>query len=106
MVFDNLTSTLRVELPCEIACDFTSRVRSLPEKTLLHVPSSSRLRMIGVVAQCWHGMAQESNEYAQLEEGRSKLLLSPVPHGLAQRPSPEESLAMGGAPLWVVATTR
>ena len=38
-------------------------------------------RMIASAAQCWHGMAQGSNESSQLEEGRSKLLLSPLPPG-------------------------
>ena len=38
--------------------------------------------MISVVAQCWNGMAQGRDDYAQLEEGRSKLLLSTVPQGL------------------------
>ena len=33
-------------------------------------------------AQCWQGMAQGSNEYSMLEEGRSKLLLAPAPLGL------------------------
>ena len=39
--------------------------------------------MISAVAQCWNGMAQGRDDYAQLEEGRSKLLLSPVPQGLS-----------------------
>ena len=39
--------------------------------------------MISVVAQCWNGMAQGRDDYAQLEEGRSKLLLSTVPQGLS-----------------------
>ena len=39
--------------------------------------------MISAVARCWNGMAQGRDEYAQLEEGRSKLLLSTVPQGLS-----------------------
>ena len=35
--------------------------------------------MISAVAQCWNGMAQGRDDYAQLEEVRSNLLLSPVP---------------------------
>ena len=34
--------------------------------------------MISVVAQCWNGMAQGRDDYAQLEEGRSQAL---VVHG-------------------------
>ena len=70
---------LLVDLPT----DFTQRIRALPSSTILHVPASSRLRMISVVAQCWNGMAQGRDDYAQLEEGRSKLLLSTVPQGLS-----------------------
>ena len=58
-------------------------IRALPSNTVLHVPASCRLRMISVVAQCWNGMAQGRDDYAQLEEGRSKLLLSSVPQGLS-----------------------
>ena len=69
--------------PNDLPSDFTQRIRSLPSNTILHVPASCRLRMISVVAQCWNGMAQERDDYAQLEEGRSKLLLSLVPQGLS-----------------------
>ena len=63
--------------------NFTQRVRLLPANTLLHIPSSCRLRMIAATALCWQGMAQRSNEYSMLEEGRSKLLLaSRCPQGL------------------------
>ena len=73
-----LTSPL-VDLPV----DFTQRIRALPSSTILHVPASCRLRMISVVARCWNGMAQGRDDYAQLEEGRSKFLLSTVPQGLS-----------------------
>ena len=65
---------LHVELPSlHQPPDFTQRVRFLPANTLLHIPSSCRLRMIAATAQCWQGMAQGSNEYSMLEEGRSSL---------------------------------
>ena len=38
--------------------------------------------MIAAVVHCWQGTARGSDEYSQLEEGRSKLLLSPVLRGL------------------------
>ena len=47
--------------------------------TLLHIPSSCRLRMIAATAQCWRNMARSSDDFALLEEGRSKLLLASVP---------------------------
>ena len=37
--------------------------------------------MIAAVAQCWHGTAQGGDENKQLEEGRWKHLLSPMPPG-------------------------
>ena len=55
--------------------NFTWKIRLLPANTLLHTPSSCRLRMIATTAQCW-------NDFALLEEGRSKLLLASVPSGL------------------------
>ena len=79
----NVTPSLTVDLPpVDLPGDFTQRIRALPSNTILHVPASCRLRMISAVAQCWNGMAQGRDDYAQLEEGRSKLLLSPVPQGL------------------------
>ena len=79
-----VTPSLNVDLPLvDLPSDFTQRIRALPSNTVLHVPASCRLRMISVVAQCWNGMAQGRDDYAQLEEGRSKLLLSSVPMGLS-----------------------
>ena len=79
-----VTPSLVVDLPViDLPSDFTQRIRALPSSTVLHVPASCRLRMISVVAQCWNGMAQGRDDYAQLEEGRSKLLLSSVPQGLS-----------------------
>ena len=79
-----VTPSLTVDLPIiDLPSDFTQRIRALPSNTVLHVPASCRLRMISAVAQCWNGMAQGRDDYAQLEEGRSKLLLSPVPQGLS-----------------------
>ena len=76
------TPSLTVDLPhVDLPAGFTQRIRALPSSTILHVPASCRLRMISVVAQCWNGMAQGRDDYAQLEEGRSKLLLSTVPSG-------------------------
>ena len=78
------TPSLTVDLSLvDLPTDFTQRIRALPSSTILHVPASCRLRMISVVAQCWNGMAQGRDDYAQLEEGRSKLLLSTVPQGLS-----------------------
>ena len=78
------TPSLSVDLPLVVLpAGFTQRIRALPSSTILHVPASCRLRMISVVAQCWNGMAQGRDDYAQLEEGRSKLLLSTVPQGLS-----------------------
>ena len=78
------TPCLTVDLPLvDLPADFTQRIRALPSSTILHVPASCRLRMISVVARCWNGMAQGRDDYAQLEEGRSKLLLSTVPQGLS-----------------------
>ena len=78
------TPSLTVDLPpVDLLADFTQRVRALPSSTILHVPASCRLRMISAVARCWNGMAQGRDDYAQLEEGRSKLLLSTVPQGLS-----------------------
>ena len=80
----NPTPTLVVDLPViDLPGEFTQRIRALPSHTMLHVPASCRLRMISVVAQCWKGMAHGRDDYAQLEEGRSKLLLSPVPQGMS-----------------------
>ena len=74
----NVTPSLTVDLPpVDLPGDFTQRIRALPSNTILHVPASCRLRMISAVAQCWNGMAQGLDDYPQLEEGRSKLLLSP-----------------------------
>ena len=79
-----VTPSLTVDLPIiDLPLDFTQRIRVLPSSTILHVPASCRLRMISAVAQCWNGMAQGRDDYAQLEEGRSKLLLSSVPQGLS-----------------------
>ena len=78
------TPSLTVDLPLvDLPTGFTQRIRAVPSGTILHVPASCRLRMISVVAQCWNGMAQGRDDYAQLEEGRSKLLLSTVPQGLS-----------------------
>ena len=79
-----VTPSLTVDLPLvDLPTGFTQRIRALPSSSILHVPASCRLRMISVVAQCWNGMAQGRDDYAQLEEGRSKLLLSTVPQGLS-----------------------
>ena len=73
----------RVELPqLQLPTDFTQRIRLLPANNLLHIPSSCRLRMIAAAAQCWQGTARGSDNFALLEEGRLKLLLSPVLPGL------------------------
>ena len=78
------TPSLTVDFPpVNLPADFTQRVRALPSSTILHVPASCRLRMISAVARCWNGMAQGRDDYGQLEEGRSKLLLSTVPQGLS-----------------------
>ena len=78
------TPSLTEDLPpVDLRADFTQRVRALPSSTILHVPASCRVRMINAVARCWNGMAQGRDDYAQLEEGRSKLLLSTVPQGLS-----------------------
>ena len=80
----NVTPSLTVDLPpVDLPADFTQRIRALPSNTILHVPASCRLRMISAVARRWNGMAQGRDDYAQLEEGRSKLLLSTVPQGLS-----------------------
>ena len=42
---------LQLHLPTD-----TQRIRLLPANTLLHIPSSCRLRMIAATAQCWQGM--------------------------------------------------
>ena len=39
--------------------------------------------MIAIVARCWSGLAEGTDEYALVEEGRSKLLLASVPGGTA-----------------------
>ena len=78
------TPSLTVDLPpVDLPADFTRRVCALPSSTILHVPASCRLRMISAVARCWNGMGQGRGDYAQLEEGRSKLLYSRVPQGLS-----------------------
>ena len=78
------TPSLTVDLPLvDLPADFTQRIRALPSSTILHVLASCRLRMISAVARCWNGMAQGRDDYAHLEEGRSKLLLSTVPQGLS-----------------------
>ena len=46
------------------------------------------------VARCWHCMDHGSNEYSQLEEGRSKLLLSTVPPGLGASPEVQRRLTL------------
>ena len=56
--------------------------------------TSCRLRTIAAVAQCWQGMGRGSNEYSQLEEGRSKLLLSLVPPGLEAAAEVQNFLAL------------
>ena len=61
---------------------FTQTIRLLPANTLLHILSSCRLRMIAATAQCWQGMARDSDDFAPLEKGRSKLLLASLPPGL------------------------
>ena len=38
--------------------------------------------MIAATAQCWQAMARGRDDFALLEEGRSKLRLSSVPPGL------------------------
>ena len=79
-----VTPSLTVDLSLvDLPTGFTQRIRALPSSTILHVPASCRLRMISAVARCWNGMAQGRDDYAQLEEGRSKLLLSTVPQGLS-----------------------
>ena len=94
----NVTPSLTVDLPpVDLPGDFTQRIRALPSHTILHVPASCRLRMISAVAQCWNGMAQGRDDNAQLEEGRSKLLLSPGPER-GHRGS-EASHSLGGAAL-------
>ena len=72
------SGSLTVDLPP----DFAARRRSLAASTLLYVPSGCRPRMTDVVAQCWQGMARGIDECSQLEEGRSMLLLLPVPPSL------------------------
>ena len=73
----------RVELPqLQLRTDCTQRIRLLPPNTLLHITSSVRLCMIAATAQCWQAMARGSDDFALLEEGRSKLQQSSVPPGL------------------------
>ena len=72
-LWSTLMSMLHPSLTVDLPGDFTQRIRALPSNTILHVPVSCRLRMISAVAQCWNGMAQGRDDYAQLEECRSKL---------------------------------
>ena len=84
---DPSTPGLRVELhPLHLPPDLTQRVRLLLANTLLHIPYSCR-RMIAATAQCW----QDSDGFSTLEEGRSKLLLTPVPLGLGRLRLPSVS---------------
>ena len=64
------TPGLHVELALvHPPADLTQRVRLLPANTLLHIPTSSRLRIIAATAQCWQGMARGSDDFSLLEEG-------------------------------------
>ena len=78
------TPSFTVDLPLvDLPTGFHAAHPRASFKHHLHVPASCRLRMISVVAQCGNGMAQGRDDYAQLEEGRSKFLLSTVPQGLS-----------------------
>ena len=50
--------------------------------------------MIAATAQCWQGMARRSDDFARLEEGRSKLLLSSEPPGLGTAAEVAERLIL------------
>ena len=87
---------LWVDLPSlHLQPDFTRRVRSLPANTMLHIPSSCRLRVIAATALCWQGMFQGSNESSMLEEGKSKLLLASVCPGLGAADEVAKRLTLG-----------
>ena len=60
--------------------DWAARVRALPHTTVPHIPASARRPMATVMAQCLEAML-EGKEDAQLEQGWSKLLMSPAPNG-------------------------
>ena len=73
----------RVELPqLQLPTNCTQRIRLLPANTLLHIPSSCRLRMIAATARCWQGVARGSDDFARLEVERSGRLLASVSPGL------------------------
>jgi hypothetical protein len=61
--------------------DFSARVQGLSPHTMVHIPKSSRKRILDITAKLWHGMALGSDTHALAEEGRSKLLLSSIPQG-------------------------
>ena len=72
-----------VQYPFALPSDFTARVRLLSHNTLVHIPISCRLRLCQLTRQAWDGCADGDAQWAALEEGRSKLLLGPVPEGMA-----------------------
>ena len=84
IVMTDRDAMIRPSLPVglqhwDLPSGFAQRIRSVSTNTMLHVRASYCLHMHCVVTQCWHCMAHGRDDHAQLEEGRSKLLLSPVP---------------------------
>ena len=67
-------------IPPQHARRMAARVRALPHTTVPHIPASARRPMATIMAQCLEAML-EGKEDAQLEQGRSKLLMSPAPNG-------------------------
>ncbi len=82
-----------VPTPVRIPPDFSSRVQRLSANTIVHIPISLRLRALRVARQCFNGIARGSEDWAILEEGRSKLIMAPIPEGESPAEEVERRLA-------------
>ena len=81
-VHDDTSATQATDIP-SIPASFSSRIRNLSCNTIVHLPLSLRLQLLRITKQCWDGIADGSDIWAMLEEGRSKLIAAPIPEGMS-----------------------
>ena len=68
--------------PIVLPQDWVNRLHRLSSNSLIHVPASKRVPMCLITRQCWNRLADGCAVFSRLEQGRSKLLLAPIPEGL------------------------
>ena len=71
------------DTPGNLPDDFLPRVRNLLASTIVHIPIQFRAKLCEITASTLHDLVEGLQRGGMLEEGRSKLLLFPIPRHIS-----------------------